>query len=457
MRTLYTRIVITFILIALVSGLSALLLSNIYLGKIRENNEQKVLNISNEIRLLYEKVPDLALDVYLSHISNMGFQIYTVNDRMEETFYGSPFKNREIDVKQIRGVLEGEVYHGMVEAQHWLTVNGFFENSIRNSVGVPLKIKGADYALFVRPNLEQQIGDVRVLLGILLVITFLVSIVLIAVSTQFIVKPLKKLTKATKKIVEGDYNIEIDLARQDELGNLARHFTFMAQSIKQLDEMRQQFVANVSHEIQSPLTSIQGFAQAILEKEATPVQSERYLHIIEEESRRLSSLSKQLLTLATLDKENNVMNPSAFRLDEQLRQILIVSEWQWAEKQLSIELDLEQTVITADQQLLYQVWFNFITNSIKFTPSGGTISLKLAVKDDVVVEVSDTGIGIPESDLPRIFERFYKVDRARDRTRSGSGLGLSIAKKIVELHHGSINVQSESGKGTSVTVHLPFL
>ena len=281
--------------------------------------------------------------------------------------------------------------------------------------------------------------------------------VLIVVLTRYIVKPVKQLTAATNKIVGGDYDIEMDVSRQDEIGNLARHFALMAQSLKRLDDMRQEFVANVSHEIQSPLTSIHGFAQSILDKEATPEEQERYIRIISEESSRLSALSKQLLTLAALDKEAGVLKRTSYRLDEQLRNSLIVMEWQWMEKGLSVEPDLPEIVIHADPQLLVQVWLNLITNSIKFSRPGGTISITIAVERDIAVTIKDSGIGIPDSDLPHIFDRFYKADKARNRTHSGSGLGLAIAKKIVELHGGTIAVRSKSGEGTEFTVHLPHL
>lgn len=458
MKTLYFRIVVTFILIAMVSSMVALLLSNVYyLTKLRGYNEQKIMNIGKEIRTLYEQIPDMDLAEYLTPIANMGFQIYAVNDRLEGRYYGAPFKHTDIDEEQIRRVLEGGTYHGILEERHFLLVTGFFENSIRNSAGLPLKVKGQPYALFVRPNLEQQIGEVRLLLALLFVVTFILSIMLIIIFSRYIVKPVKELTKATKRIVGGDFTMEMDVSRRDEIGNLARHFTQMAQSLKQLDNMRQEFVANVSHEFQSPLTSIQGFAQAILDKEATPEEEERYLHIIEEESRRLSSMSKQLLTLATLDKEANVMKRTAFRLDEQIRQILIVTEWQWTEKELSLELELPDTVITADAQLLYQVWLNLITNSMKFCHPGGTIRIEILTGDEIVVRISDTGIGISESELPHIFERFYKADKTRNRTHSGSGLGLSIAQKIIDLHQGKIEVQSEWGISTTFVVRLPYL
>lgn len=457
MRTLYLRIVATFILIAIASSVLALLFTNMYyLDKLRTYSEQKVMTISKEIRALYEETPALDLESYLTRIGNMGFQIYAVNEQMEGTFYGAPFKHTAFDDAHVRRVLAGGTYRGLLEERHLQMVTGFFENSIKNTVGLPVTGRGETYALFVRPNLEQQIGEVRILVAVLLGFTFLFSIVFIVFFTRFIVKPVKKLTAATNKIVHGDYDFDMDVSRKDEIGNLARHFTHMAQSLKQLDDMRQEFVANVSHEIKSPLTSIQGFAQAILNKKTTPEEEERYLHIIAEESRRLSSLSGQLLTLATLDKEAHALKRTSFRLDEQIRQVLIVTERQWAEKDLTLDLDLPEVVITADEQLLYQVWFNLIGNGIKFSAQEGTLGVALRVERDIVVTVSDTGSGIRAEDLPHIFARFYKADKARSRSRSGSGLGLSIAKKIVERHRGTIEVASEWGHGTTVTVRLPY-
>ncbi|NRF93845.1 HAMP domain-containing protein [Paenibacillus frigoriresistens] len=459
MKTLYTRIVVTFIVIAMVSSILALLLSNsYYLAKLRDKNEEQIWKITNEISTLYEQVHDLEPATYFTHIANMGFQLYVVNDRMEGTFYGTPFKHTQMDPEQIRLVLAGEPYRGVLQERHFLMVTGFFEDSLRNSIGVPIQVKGKPYALFVRPNLEQQIGGVRILMAFLLGLTFLFSIILIIIFSQYIVKPVKKLTEATKRIVGGNFEITMDVSRQDEIGELARDFTYMAQSLKQLDDMRQEFVGNVSHEIQSPLTSIQGFAQSILDKETSEEEKERYLHIILEESKRLSSLSKQLLTLASLDKESHVIKRSVYRLDEQIRQILIVTEWQWTEKEIAIELELPETDISADAQLLHQVWLNFITNSIKFSRPGDTLRIEIQkLETEILIQISDTGIGIPESELPHIFDRFYKADKARNRARSGSGLGLSIAQKITQLHHGSIDVQSEVDKGTTFTVHLPRL
>ncbi|WP_068775984.1 cell wall metabolism sensor histidine kinase WalK [Paenibacillus sp. FJAT-26967] len=464
MKTLYIRIVITYIFIAMLSSILALAAVNaFYMYQLKDYNERKILNISKEIKQLYEQTPQLELANYLTRIANLGFQLYTVDEKLSGTYYGEPFKHTKLATEAIERVLSGETYNGIKEEEHFLMITGFFENSLRNSIGIPIQAGDTTYALFVRPNLEQQIGEVRVIVALLFVLTFIFSTLFIAIFTRYIVKPVKKLTQATNEIVGGNYDMVMDVSRKDEIGNLARHFAQMAQSLKKLDDMRLEFVANVSHEIQSPLTSIQGFANAILTGTADPEEKTRYLHIIEEESKRLSSLSKQLLTLAALDKQTNLVKPQSFRLDEQIRQILITTEWQWAEKQIVLDLDLPEVVITADPQLLHQVWFNLITNSIKFSQLGGTLSV--CIQKDIssdtaascTVTIRDTGAGIAEEDLPYVFDRFYKADKARQRPGSGSGLGLSIAHKIINLHHGTIEIDSILGQGTTFRIRLQEL
>lgn len=455
MKTLYTRIAVTFILISFTSSLIALFASNLYYQKqLMEKSEHKLMGIGKEIRALFEQAPGLELDAYFSHIANMGFQIYAVNEQLEGIFYGGPFRNKELAPDLIQRILDGEVYNGISPERNFIVIS-FFENSLHNSVGLPLHVDGKRYALFIRPDLEKQFGEMRIYMAILLLLTFVCSAILTVILTRFIVKPIKDLTNATQQIVDGNFNIKFNVSRKDEIGNLAQHFTTMVRSIKQLDEMRQEFVANVSHEIQSPLTTIQGFAQTMLDQKAASEEAEHYLHIISEESKRLSSLSKQLLTLATLDKEDHVIKSRSFRLDEQIRQVLIATEWHWTKKQILIEIEIPEIIITADEQLLYQVWFNLITNSIKFSRVGGLVHIEIVVDQGITVTVSDSGIGIGESELPHIFDRFYKADKSRTPSRSGSGLGLSIVKKIIELHRGRIEVDSRAGEGTSMKVWLP--
>ncbi|MBH5318901.1 HAMP domain-containing protein [Paenibacillus sp. GSMTC-2017] len=459
MKTLYVKIVSIFIFITVVSGFIALLLANsFYTTRLQHYNEDKVLPIAEQVRDIFESTaPNTSLPAYLNRIAKMGFQIYLVDQSLKSTVYGDPFKHTAFDQQKINLVLQGETYLGKLEEQRLLEITSYFENSIRNTVGLPIQWNGDTYAMFLRPNLEQQVGEIRVLLALLLGYAFILSLAFIVILTRTIVKPLKALKAATKKIVGGNYKMELDVKRKDEIGDLARHFSQMASSLERLDEMRQEFVANVSHEFQTPVTSIQGFTQAIIDGETTEDEQRHFLQIVNEESKRLSSLSKQLLTLAALDSESTIVNKQPYRLDEQLRQILIITEWQWSQKNLELTLELPEITITADEALLHQVWLNLMTNSIKFSQNGAHIRIDISVAKTIEVTFTDTGIGIPPSELPFIFDRFYKADKARNRALTGSGLGLSISRKIIELHGGTIDASSVPGQETRFTINLPSL
>jgi two-component system phosphate regulon sensor histidine kinase PhoR len=221
--------------------------------------------------------------------------------------------------------------------------------------------------------------------------------------------------------------------------------------------MRQEFISNVSHEIQSPLTSIRGFAQALQNEHLSVEDRSHYLAVIETETTRLSRLTENLLKLASLEAKQVKFEPKPYRLDKQIRNLILACEPQWIAKALDIDVALAEVTITADEDLLSQVWLNLIYNSIKFTPQGGRITITLQKEGSTIqFEIRDTGIGISDEDQARIFERFYKADRSRTRSdSSGSGLGLAIVGKIVELHNGAIAVESVSGVGTSFKVSLP--
>ena len=237
----------------------------------------------------------------------------------------------------------------------------------------------------------------------------------------------------------------------DPFNELVQAFNEMAKNLGSLETMRQNFISDVSHEIQSPLTSIKGFAALLRSDKITDEERRHYTEIIESESRRMSAMSENLLKLSALDSGSNPLNLTEFRLDKQLQNVALALEPQWSAKNIILDIDVEKTAITADEDLLAQVWMNLLGNAIKFTPCGGSVSI--ALRDNTVI-MQDTGIGIAESDLARIFERFYKADKSRDRAQVGNGLGLAIAKKILDLHGFSIAAESNLEEGTRFTVRL---
>ncbi|CAG7619208.1 Adaptive-response sensory-kinase SasA [Paenibacillus solanacearum] len=262
---------------------------------------------------------------------------------------------------------------------------------------------------------------------------------------------------ALRRISKGDFNVEIENKQPNEgFGELITSINDMAAGLNRLESMRQEFISNVSHEIQSPLTSIGGFARALREQDLSAETRDHYLTIIETECKRLSRLSDHLLKLSSLDSEQHPFEPARFRLDKQLKRIILASEPLWSSKAIEVIAELEETSVIADEDLIGQVWLNLLQNSIKFTPAGGTITVLLERSGDrVAVEIADTGVGIAEEEQEHIFERFYKADKARDRASGGNGLGLAIVKKIADMHQADITVASSPGQGTAFRVFLP--
>jgi len=264
---------------------------------------------------------------------------------------------------------------------------------------------------------------------------------------------------ALKRMAKGDFNVTLDRDKKfhGQFGDVIQSINDMAHDLKKVELLRQEFISNVSHEIQSPLTSIRGFASTLQREDLSPEEQRHYLSIIEQETTRLSKISDNLLKLTTLESEQQQLDTKRYRLDAQLENIVLASEPQWLDKALDLELELEEVEIAASEEMLSQVWVNLFHNAIKFTPAKGSIKIILKrIGDEVKVKITDTGIGISSEDQLRIFERFYKGDKQRTRTADGSGLGLSIVHKIVDLHHGNIRVDSRLNEGSSFEVTLPL-
>jgi len=281
--------------------------------------------------------------------------------------------------------------------------------------------------------------------------------VVFLVAAMFLVKPIKKLTQATKHIAGGDFNVELNIKQSGELGTLAKSFEDMAEELQQLEQMRRDFVSNVSHEVQSPLTSISGYALALKQVDVTDDEKHRYLDIIISEANRMSKMSDSLLKLSLLESKTQPMHLDTFSLDEQIRRVIVFLQPQWSSRNIDFELQLKAVRLMADYDQLHQVWTNILTNSIKFSSPNDTIEISMKQSaNHVIVRITDRGIGISLEDQQRIFERFFKADRSHSHKYEGSGMGLAIVKQIVLLHRGEIEVESELGHGMTMIVKLPI-
>lgn len=273
------------------------------------------------------------------------------------------------------------------------------------------------------------------------------------------IRLLSDVMNTLESIAKGDFSVRLNhsLKENEPFAKLVKGVNEMALNLEQTENMRQEFISNVSHEIQSPLASIKGFTYVLHNDELTPEERKHFLSIIETETMRLSRLSENLLKLAALEADSVKFEPKPYRLDKQLRALILSCEPQWSEKKIKMDASLDSVTVTADEDMMSQVWVNLIHNSIKFTPEDGGIQVDLHRNGNTVeCKISDTGIGIDKDAQKHIFERFYKADKSRERAKKGSGLGLAIVKKIVETHGGKITVQSEPGAGTVFTVALPM-
>ncbi|GEL76838.1 two-component system histidine kinase PnpS [Tenuibacillus multivorans] len=228
--------------------------------------------------------------------------------------------------------------------------------------------------------------------------------------------------------------------------------------IKQLENVRKDFVANVSHELRTPITSIQGFAETLLDGNQHDEQTvEKFLKIIEKETKRLNALIDDLLDLSSIEKDDLELTMSIFKVSKLMEEVQLVVGNQIAQKQINATINVQDDLeIYADYHRLYQLILNLYSNAIQYTPEGGNIHWNVFKDEDfITLQIRDSGIGIPEKDQSRIFERFYRVSRDRSRQTGGTGLGLSIVKHIAEAHEGTIEIESEVGEGTSITVSIP--
>ncbi len=309
---------------------------------------------------------------------------------------------------------------------------------------------------------EQQGQSIKDLLNISsrsirvsIVSILLITIALMQNISRKIVNPIKKITDATKKVASGDFTIELETKRDDEIGELTHNFNKMVKELNSIECLQKDFINNVSHEIKTPISSIQGFAKLLEADDLSKEERKEYAEIIKEESDRLLYLSTNILKLAKLENQERIMNKTKFNIAEQIRRTISVLEPKWKEKNIKFNVSLKEQEFWGEKDLMYQVWMNIIENSIKFSKQDGQIDVKMKTnQDSVIVEIKDYGIGMEEEEAKKIFDRFYQVDKSH--TKPGAGLGMTIAKRIVELSGGKIEVTSKLNESTTFIVTLPI-
>ena len=291
-----------------------------------------------------------------------------------------------------------------------------------------------------------------------LAILILCAFVLLAIFTFTIILPVKKLIRAAGEYALGNFDYPIHVQSNDEIGYLAASFSYMANELNTLEEDQRKFVSNVSHDFRSPLTSIKGYLEAMLDGTIPPELHEKYLTIVLNETERLTKLTNSLLTLNNLNTKGMLLEKTDFDINQVIRNVAASFEGTCREKKIAIELILtgEEMYVTADMGKIQQVLYNLLDNAIKFSRHNSIIKLETTEKHNkIFVSVKDSGIGIPKDNLKLIWDRFYKSDISRGKDKKGTGLGLSITKEIIQSHGEHINVISTEGVGTEFIFSLP--
>lgn len=456
MRSLYLKFVVITIGIMLVSSVLAFLVSNAYYQqKLKPLNDQKNTVIAQDIASFIE-TQGVDLKQYLENISSVGYQIYLVDSSGNEYNFGSPFRDKSLPELTKEYVLKGNIYHGILQYPKSTFVTGFFANELKNTIGVHMEYEGQSYALFIRPDIKLLFNEMHFLFAWILIISITLSIVMVLFSTKYLVKPITNLKKATQAVAAGQFNVSLKVTRHDELGELTDSFLTMSKQLEQMDAVRKEFISNISHDIQSPLSNIKGYTNLIENKSISHEERSRYIAIINDEIGRISTLTKQLLLLAFLDRNEDILKKKTFNLGIQIKQLVHHYQWAINEKNIMLSYSLPDIELKGDPSLLNTVWDNLLSNAIKYNKPSGNIDISVEEKGgNVSITFVDTGIGMKETELNRIFDRFYRADLARTRTVEGTGLGLSIVGTIVKLHGGQIIVNSKETIGSTFIVNIP--
>lgn len=457
MRTLYQKFIVATLLILIISVTIGMILANfIYMSSTKQKIDQQNVEIAQTITLNLGSMHSnhSSLEPFLESIGNLGYQIYVINESGEDAYFGKPFTKTELPKEAKTVVFEKKIYHGMSHFSNKFLMMGHFSNDVKNTVGVPFTMSEEQYGLFLRPNNKLLFSDIHMILAWFFVAVTVVSISGVILFARHLIKPITRLTEATREITRENFLYPLKIDRNDELGQLAESFNNMQRQLQHNDEARKSFINNVSHDFQSPLMNIRGYAELLMSQNVSEHELKEYLQIINHESNRVSNLTKQLLLLTSLDQKAYPMMRSEVQLDEQIKQTIRRYQWRLQEKEIEVSYKLSPIRMKVDVELISNVWDNLITNAIKYNAHGGNIWMSLSKSEaSITIIVKDSGIGMSKKDMTQIFDRFYRVDSSRKS--GGTGLGLSIVKQVIDLHGGEIKVDSEVGVGTTFTIILP--
>jgi len=340
---------------------------------------------------------------------------------------------------------------------------GYFKDeyiSVFAPITADFKVKGYVVIHYPMRSLNETVEGFMAIDYLLLAILFLLSLIILIFFTEMVYLPIRKITEATEQYASGNMHYELSMDSDDEIGYLGATVSYMAQEIARTEDDQKKFVANVSHDFRSPLTSMKGYLEAMIDGTIPPEMHEKYLTVVLNETERLTKLTNGLLTLNNLNTAGMLLDISVFDINKEIRSVAATFEGVCIKKKLAIEMVLcgEELYVKADLEKIKQVMYNLVDNAIKFSNTDSIIKIETSEKHNkVLVSVKDNGIGIPKDQVGQVFDRFYKSDLSRGKDKKGTGLGLSIAREILRAHGENINVISTEGAGSEFIFTLPVV
>lgn len=463
-RMLFVYLLIIFMAFTLVGGIFFNIRKSEYLDVQMDDMIEKAREINGWITdNYYGRMPNIELTSrLLNKAQDDGTVIWLVSNLKRVLEAADPENkgniNEKVETKSVEEFLhytqQGLTYKKVSN------VDNTFEGSVM-SVAIPMTVGNDIIGAIVT---HKEVGDFNVgINNIFLQIFFplLISVafasILVFILSRHIVRPIKAVSLAAAELSRGNLDWRVRPQTNDEIGELAAAFNKMAEELKLQDALRNSFIANVSHELRTPLASVQGFIQGMLDRAIEEQDRDKYLEIVLGETKRMNALITDLLNLAKIESGQFPMEFSEFDINELIRRCIIVFEQRIEEKKLAVDIELGEgkLMVWADEDRISQVVTNIIDNAVKFSYEGGELKVWThCAQNKVYVNVADTGEGIPLEEQPYVFERFYKVDKSHSRSKPGTGIGLSIAKRIIAQHGENITLKSAPGKGATFTFTL---
>lgn len=422
-----------------------------------EDTKSEMVEIGENLQSMYTggKVTDTFVEKVEEFNRHANYDVFAVRNPRELSAC-VPFEidyNTLIGPNERRILLKGET----------VTKIGYEERFNREVVSVILplldqnRLEGIIYIYYPLAKItELAKTEVAIFIGGGMIFALLIAI-LVHQSLKRLMRPLNELQRAVEKMTEGDYSTRVKVASKDEIGMLSEAFNHMAEAIQQEDEKQKAFLATVSHELRTPISYIKGYSEAIQNQLLEGKEREEALELILREAIRMERMTNELLQLVRKEQEEIEMLPIV--LSETIRESVKLLEGQAKEKNIRMMQKLDENIIVqGDEEKLKQIFINVIENAIRYSNDNSQVTILCYESDHrAIVEIQDEGIGIPEEDLPRVTERFYRVNKARSRADGGAGLGLSIVKQLVKQHDGTLSIKSALGEGTLVTISLPIM